>query len=406
MAQNNEKIGLATPIEYPRGDYIEQEKEKTGLPVASTDGERTAVGSVNSRSGSSDHKHGDDSEKRSDTASIDEGVNVKKAEEDFDQLRRTLSQASSKHRSLKASPSEMEEAEDDDFNLLDYMRGSLESRDQAGLKHKEVGVTWSNLTVVGAGGMKMFIRTFPNAVQEFVMAPIIMYMMKFGNVMKPKNLIENFNGSLRPGEMCLVLGRPGSGCSTFLKSITNQRETYMAVNGDVRYAGVDAIEFGKKFSSEVVYNQENDDHFPSLTVGQTLMFALRTKTPGKRLPEQKQKEFRNEVLELLLRMLNISHTRNTKVGNSFIRGVSGGERKRVSIAEMMTTRAVVLSWDNSTRGLDASTALDYAKSLRIMTNVFKTTTFVSLYQAGEGIFEQFDKIMVIDNGRQVFFGPR
>lgn len=93
------------------------------------------------------------------------------------------------------------------------------------------------------------------------------------------------------------------------------------------------------------------------------------------------------------------------VGNAQVRGVSGGERKRVSIAEMMATRACVLSWDNTTRGLDASTALDYAKSLRIMTDVFKTTMFVSLYQAGEGIFDQFDKVLLIDAGRQVYFGP-
>jgi ABC-type multidrug transport system ATPase subunit len=93
------------------------------------------------------------------------------------------------------------------------------------------------------------------------------------------------------------------------------------------------------------------------------------------------------------------------VGNAQIRGVSGGERKRVSIAEMMATRASVLAWDNSTRGLDASTALQYAKSLRILTNIFRTTMFVTLYQAGEGIYEQFDKVCLINEGRQVYFGP-
>ena len=65
----------------------------------------------------------------------------------------------------------------------------------------------------------------------------------------------------------------------------------------------------------------------------------------------------------------------------------------------------VISYDNSTRGLDASTALDYAKSLRIMTDIFDMTTFVSIYQAGEGIYDQFDKVLVIDQGRQVYFGP-
>jgi ABC-type multidrug transport system ATPase subunit len=110
------------------------------------------------------------------------------------------------------------------------------------------------------------------------------------------------------------------------------------------------------------------------------------------------------VIKLLLKMFNIEHTMNTVVGDAHIRGISGGERKRVSIAEMMVTSATVLAWDNSTRGLDASTALDYAKSLRILTNIYKTTTFVSLYQASENIYAQFDKVLVIDQGRQVYFG--
>lgn len=93
------------------------------------------------------------------------------------------------------------------------------------------------------------------------------------------------------------------------------------------------------------------------------------------------------------------------MGNQFVRGVSGGERKRVSIAEMMVTKATVCAWDNSSRGLDASTALDFAKGLRVMTDIYKTTTFVSLYQASESIYEQFDKVLVIDSGREVFYGP-
>ena len=91
-----------------------------------------------------------------------------------------------------------------------------------------------------------------------------------------------------------------------------------------------------------------------------------------------RKDFDREVEDTLLRMLNIPHTKNTLVGDEFVRGVSGGERKRVSIAEMMATRARVQCWDNSTRGLDASTALDFVRSLRVMTDVLGQTTFVSL----------------------------
>ena len=124
----------------------------------------------------------------------------------------------------------------------------------------------------------------------------------------------------------------------------------------------------------------DDRHIPTLTVGQTLNFALSTKTPGPngRLPGVSKKEFNGEVQDTLLKMLNIQHSKNTLVGDEFVRGVSGGERKRVSIAEMMATRARVQCWDNSTRGLDASTALDFSKSLRVMTDVLGQTTFVTL----------------------------
>lgn len=77
----------------------------------------------------------------------------------------------------------------------------------------------------------------------------------------------------------------------------------------------------------------------------------------------------------------------------------------MSIAEMMCARSSVCCWDNSTRGLDASTALDYAKSLRILTDVFQLSTFTTLYQAGEGIYDCFDKVLVLDEGREVYFGP-
>ena len=199
--------------------------------------------------------------------------------------------------------------------------------------------------------------------------------------------------------MCLVLGTPGSGCSTFLKAIANERKGFYRVGGDVRYAGIDSQEMAKTYKGELVYNAEgvfqacfsafltptqhaflDDIHLPTLTVGQTLKFALSTKTPGPggRLPGISRSEFNAAVKDMLLKMLNITYTENTLVGDSFVRGVSGGERKRVSIAEMMTTRARVQCWDNSSRGLDASTALDFVRSLRIMTDVLGQTTFTTL----------------------------
>tara|TARA_R110002003_G_scaffold357_5_gene19117 strand:- start:4659 stop:8123 length:3465 start_codon:yes stop_codon:yes gene_type:complete len=88
---------------------------------------------------------------------------------------------------------------------------------------------------------------------------------------------------------------------------------------------------------------------------------------------------------------------NTKVGNELIRGVS--------IAEAMITKASVQAWDNSTRGLDASTALEYVQSLRSLTNMAQISTAVALYQAGESLYDLFDKVLLIHEGRCCYFGP-
>jgi hypothetical protein len=96
---------------------------------------------------------------------------------------------------------------------------------------------------------------------------------------------------------------------------------------------------------------------------------------------------------------------NTLVGNEYIRGVSGGERKRISIIESLATDSSVACWDNSTRGLDASSALDYARSLRIMTDTCGKATLLTLYQASDAIYELVDKVLLIDEGRMLFQGP-
>lgn len=323
---------------------------------------------------------------------------------------RTITQQSAKTEAMSAADVEKTAgaADESEFNLADELRAGRQAADEANIAHKNVGVVWEDLEVIGAGGMRMNIRNFSNAIIEQVMMPVIKVMSLVGKnpfAPKPKTILHKNSGVLRPGEMCLVLGRPGSGCSTFLKSIANQRDTYLGVNGNVEYAGIDWKEMQKLYAGEVLYNQEDDDHLPTLTVAQTLRFALRLKSPKKLIPGVTLQQYREDLLNLLLSMLNIKHTANTIIGNAFIRGVSGGERKRVSIAEQFCSGAALSSWDNSTRGLDASTALDYAKGLRLLTDIMKQTTFVSLYQAGEGIYQQFEKVILLNEGHVVYFGP-
>ncbi|KAF4450095.1 hypothetical protein F53441_6739 [Fusarium austroafricanum] len=340
------------------------------------------------------------------------GVSVEQAEAEFAELQREftgVSRASRRKSRASVDPEKGPHAEDDEveslFDLEAALRGGLDREKEAGIKSKHIGVYWNDLTVKGYGGMSNFVPTFPDAFVDFfdVISPVI---RMFGLGPKPQQvaLLDKFRGVVKPGEMVLVLGKPGSGCTTFLKTIANQRYGYTAVEGEVLYGPWKNTEFDQ-YRGEAMYNGEDDIHLPTLTVEQTLGFALDCKMPAKRPGNMSKDEFKESVISMLLKMFNIEHTRKTIVGDHFVRGVSGGERKRVSIAEGMITNAACLAWDNSTRGLDASTALDFAKSLRIQTNLYKTTTFVSLYQASENIYNLFDKVMVIDGGKQVYFGP-
>ncbi|KAH6639094.1 multidrug resistance protein CDR2 [Boeremia exigua] len=206
--------------------------------------------------------------------------------------------------------------------------------------------------------------------------------------------------------MLLVLGNPGAGCTTLLNILSNRRLGYAEISGNVSFGSMSSEE-AKEYRGQVVLNAEEEVFFPTLSVGHTLDFATQLNVPFKLPPGmESSKEYARTYKQFLLKSLAMEHTHDSKVGDAYVRGVSGGERKRVSILECLATRGSIFCWDNSTRGLDASTALDWAKAMRVMTDELGLTTIATLYQAGNAVFEQFDKVLVLDNGKQMFYGPR
>jgi ABC-type multidrug transport system ATPase subunit len=299
-----------------------------------------------------------------------------------------------------ADKEELREESQEIERLLSRMFGQKRQEQSEDEKTRHSGVIFRDLTVKGVG--------LGSSLQATVGDIFLGIPRKISNLFRsgPKaasakppvrELISHFDGCVRPGEMLLVLGRPGSGCTTFLKAFCNQRAGFEAVEGDVRYGGTSAEEMSKRFRGEIIYNPEDDLHYATLTVRRTLSFALKTRTPGKesRLEGETRQDYVREFMRVVTKLFWIEHTLDTKVGNELIRGVSGGERKRVSIAEAMITRASIQGWDNSSKGLDASTALEYVRAIRAMTNMADASTAVSLYQAGESLFELADKVLLI-----------
>jgi ATP-binding cassette subfamily G (WHITE) protein 2 (SNQ2) len=126
--------------------------------------------------------------------------------------------------------------------------------------------------------------------------------------------------------------------------IANQRKEYYSVEGDVYYDSLTPKEIAKYYRGDVQYCPEDDVHFPTLTVEQTLEFAAKTRAPEARIFETRS-EFVNMMTEILTTIFGLKHVRKTPVGDAAIRGVSGGEKKRVSIAEALATRSRLNSWD-------------------------------------------------------------
>ncbi|CAK7892680.1 protein Snq2p [[Candida] anglica] len=310
-------------------------------------------------------------------------------------LSRELSHRTAKDGEFKVDPT--------DFDLQKILSSFVRLASNQGIRLRKSGVTFEDVEVQGVD-------------QTFAIAPTVGDMLKgpVGAIQKARAqaripdryILKNINGLAKQGEMVLVLGRPGAGCSSLLKKLSGtDLDLFTATNGDIRYDGIPQSEMLAKFKSELIYNPELDVHMPHLTVEQTLKFAIACKTPTSRINGASRDQFIDAMKEILATVFGLRHTYGTKVGNDYVRGVSGGERKRVSIAEALACRGSFYCWDNATRGLDASTALEYARAIRTSTNLLKTTAFVTIYQAGENIYETFDKVTILYLGHQIYFGP-
>ncbi|RSM18243.1 hypothetical protein CDV31_002969 [Fusarium ambrosium] len=283
-----------------------------------------------------------------DTMMIEEG--------DRQELQRIATSISQRRQSLAAVSSGIPDLTPDaqdpaldpmskDFDLAQWLPHFMQQLQDEGVSLKTAGVAYKDLSVSGTGAALQLQQTLGDVIQ----APMrIGEYLSFGKK-EPKRILNKFDGLLRGGELLIVLGRPGSGCSTLLKTITGELEGLgIGESSTIHYNGISQKDMMKEFKGETTYNQEVDKHFPHLTVGQTLEFAASCRMPSNPalLAGQSREESCAVATKIVMAVCGLSHTYNTKVGNDFIRGVSGGERKRVSIAEMILAQSPMAAWDN------------------------------------------------------------
>ncbi|KAI6259789.1 hypothetical protein MCOR27_000739 [Pyricularia oryzae] len=267
---------------------------------------------------------------------------------------------------------------------------------------RTTGIAFKNLNVHGFGTSTDFQKDVGNAVLEVG--------SMLGKVTGKKqhriDILHNLEGLVQAGELLAVLGPPGSGCSTFLKTVAGDTHGFhVDPESTINYQGIHPNQMRTSFRGEAIYTAEVDNHFAHLTVGDTLYFAARTRMPKNIPPGVSKKEYAEHLRDVTMAMFGISHTINTKVGDDFVRGVSGGERKRVTIAEAALSYSPLQCWDNSTRGLDSANAIEFVRTLRTQSDIMSSTSAVAIYQAPQDAYDLFHKVIVLYEGRQIYFGP-
>ncbi|KAH8172967.1 ABC-2 type transporter domain-containing protein [Sarocladium implicatum] len=267
-----------------------------------------------------------------------------------------------------------------------------------------LGIAFGDLNVHGFGSDTDFQKCVGNVWLELI--GLARQTLGLGRKKHKVQILQGLEGLVESGEMLAVLGPPGSGCSTFLKTVSGETHGFHVDKGSsINYQGISAKQMAKDFRGEAIYTAETDIHFPKLTVAKTLYLAARARAPRDIPGGVSADQYAIHMRDVIMAMFGISHTKDTIVGNDFIRGVSGGERKRVSIAEACLSNAPLQCWDNSTRGLDSANAVEFCKTLRMQADINGTAACVSLYQAPQAAYNFFDKVLVLYKGRQIYFGP-
>ncbi|OLN81879.1 ABC transporter CDR4-like protein 2 [Colletotrichum chlorophyti] len=289
----------------------------------------------------------------------------------------------------------------DNYLWIQAMRELFE-KDPDSAPSRMTGVAFRNLSVFGHGIGARHQESTGNIIPSMASS---FFGLVTGRGDKRIDILHNFEGVIHPKEMLLVLDPPGSGCSTFLKTLSGRTEGLNVTdNSYINFRGIKPNHMHDWFRGDVLYNAQVDVHLPPLTVDDTLQFAAMARVPNKVPGGFSKAEFARAYRNAIMAIFGITHTMNTKVGDDFVRGVSGGERKRVSIAEAALTGAKFQCWDNSTRGLDSRNAISFCKMLRAQADLMNIAAVVAIYQGPQSAYDTFDKVSVLYEGRQIYLG--
>jgi ABC-type multidrug transport system ATPase subunit/ABC-type multidrug transport system permease subunit len=224
-----------------------------------------------------------------------------------------------------------------------------------------------------------------------------------------KHILSDVSGVFRPGETTLVLGQPGSGKSALMKVLSGRfpLDKHITLEGDVAYNGVPREQLVKRLPQIVSYVTQQDTHLPTLTVKETLQFAYECSGGADRQPQEgKSDELLVRDPDMVIAEMGLQNCQDTVIGNAMLRGVSGGERKRVTTGEMQFGVHAVSLMDEISTGLDSAATFDIVKAQRHVARKWRKTTVISLLQPSPEVFALFDNVLLMNSGEVIYNGSR
>ncbi|KAK0597626.1 hypothetical protein LWI29_027037 [Acer saccharum] len=309
--------------------------------------------------------------------------------------------------------------------------------DRVGIDLPKIEVRFEHLNVeaeayVGSRALPTFFNFSINIIEGF-----LNYLHIISSRKEHLTILNDVSGIIKPSRMTLLLGPPGSGKTTLLLALAGKLDSTLKVSGGVTYNGYGMHEFVPQRTA--AYISQHDVHIGEMTVRETLAFSARCQGVGSRyemLAELSRREKAanikpdpdidvfmkatategqeaNLVTDYILKVniialnyLGLEVCADTIVGDEMLRGISGGQRKRVTTGEMLVGPAKALFMDEISTGLDSSTTFQIVNSLRQYVHILNGTALISLLQPAPETYDLFDDIILLSDGQIVYQGPR
>eukprot|EP00009_Paramoeba_aestuarina_P000145 CAMPEP_0201509294 /NCGR_PEP_ID=MMETSP0161_2-20130828/2392_1 /ASSEMBLY_ACC=CAM_ASM_000251 /TAXON_ID=180227 /ORGANISM="Neoparamoeba aestuarina, Strain SoJaBio B1-5/56/2" /LENGTH=725 /DNA_ID=CAMNT_0047904205 /DNA_START=40 /DNA_END=2214 /DNA_ORIENTATION=- len=206
-------------------------------------------------------------------------------------------------------------------------------------------------------------------------------------------ILRDIKSTFNPGEFVCLMGPSGAGKTTLLNTLAARAGGFLI--GSVRLN--DRALEQKDMRMVMKYIPQDDTLFSALTPRETLTYTAKL-----RIPNQSNDE-RDELVNSLMKRLGITRCADVIVGNELIKGISGGQKKRTSVAMELVTDPSILFVDEATSGLDSQTAEDVVRILKEISRAGRTV-ICTIHQPSFDIFKMFDTLLLLQNGQVVYNG--